>query len=164
MTTLYLAEKVRGYNTTDLIDNGVVLFPEEIQIRVPESIADLNQATKCIAFELPTAAGFHLHRANESVLHRYYDAIADGAARPNGRNIGDYLQVMNGKPKADKRILAALRDLKDLHRNPLIHPEDSLESVDEALSLLGSVHAVIVPMLKTIPDPPLPTVAVDPNA
>jgi hypothetical protein len=37
---LYMVVKKRGYDTSDLIQNGVVLFPEELPIKVPESIGD----------------------------------------------------------------------------------------------------------------------------
>jgi hypothetical protein len=155
---IYLVSKKRGYDTSDLITNGVVLFPEELQTKVPEAKPDIDQGTRCIAFELATAAGFHLHRANESVLHRYYDAATGGKPRPSGRNIGDYLTALNKHNVGDAKIKSALRDLKDLHRNPLIHPEDSLDSVDEAIALLGSIQGVIIPMLKEIPLPaPAPT-------
>lgn len=163
VTNLYLVQKIRGYDTTDLIQNGHVLFPPELLQKVPEAIPDINQATKCIAWDLPTAAGFHLHRANESVLHRWYDAVSKGAHRPKGRNIGDYLSVMNEKNFGSEKIRSALKDLKDLHRNPLIHPDESLESIDEAIALMGSIHAVVVLMLKDIPTPIAP-VAVTPSA
>jgi hypothetical protein len=106
-----------------------------------------------MAWELPTAAGFHLHRANESVLHCWYDSVSNGQTRPAGRNIGDYLKVVNEQNLGSAKIRSALKDLKDLHRNPLIHPEDSLESVDEAIALLGSIQAVVVSMLKDIAFP-----------
>jgi hypothetical protein len=49
--------------------------------------------------------------------------------------MGDYLNEMNQKKIGDEKVKAALKDLKDLHRNPLIHPEHSLESADEAIVL-----------------------------
>lgn len=154
---MYLINKIRGYNTTDLVGNGAVLFPEELAVKAPDAVPDLGYATRCIAFELATAAGFHLHRANESVMHRYYDVVAGGKPRPVGRNIGDYLAEMKRLGVGDLKIISALKDLKDLHRNPLIHPEDSLEDIDEAIALLGSVQGVVVPMLKVIPFPTPPT-------
>jgi hypothetical protein len=150
---IYLVSKKRGYDTQDVIHQGIVLFPDDLPTKVPESTADINQGTRCIAFELPTAAGFHLHRANEAVLHRYYDSVTNGAPRPAGRNIGDYLAELQTMKAGEPKVKSALRDLKDLHRNPLIHPEDSLESVDEAIALLGSIHSVVVHMLKAIPAP-----------
>jgi hypothetical protein len=65
--------------------------------------------------------------------------------------MGDYLNEMNQKKIGDEKVKAALKDLKDLHRNPLIHPEHSLESADEAIALMNGVHTVMVYMLKEIP-------------
>lgn len=48
-------------------------------------------------------------------------------------------------------MISALRDLKDLHRNPLIHPDEVIESSEEAMALLGSILAVVTTMLKDIP-------------
>jgi hypothetical protein len=155
VTGLYLVQKIRGYDMSDMVSSGIVLFPPDLPAKIPEAIPDINQATRCIAWGLPTAAGFHLHRANESVLHRWYDAVSGGADRPKGRNIGDYLAVLNTGNFGSLRIRSALKDLKDLHRNPLIHPDDSLESVDEAIALLGSIQAVVVAMLKDIGQPDL---------
>lgn len=149
----YYVMKKRGYDTFDLIDHAQVLFPDELGVKVPEAISDIKQAGKCIAFELPTAAGFHLHRANESVLHKYYDAVTNNAKRPDTRNIGGYINELNSLKRGDAKVLSALKDLKDLHRNPLIHPEDSFEDVDEAMALMGSILAVMVHMLKVIPAP-----------
>jgi hypothetical protein len=89
-------------------------------------------------------------------LHRYYDAVMAGVPRPEGRNMGDYIAKMREHKKGDDKVLSALKDLKDLHRNPIIHPEDSLENIDEAIALLGSIQAAVVLMLKAIPEPPKP--------
>ncbi len=150
---IYLVLRKRGYDTSILIQNGQDVFPPELQAKVPEAVADIKQATACIAFELSTAAGFHLHRANESVLHAYYDSVTGGAPRPPGRNIGDYLAGLKNLNKGDPKVIAALQSLKDLHRNPLIHPSESLEGIDDAIALLGTVHAAVVSMLKGIPEP-----------
>jgi len=148
---LYVVTSKAGFDTAVLIENGAACFPSEISTKVPEAISDLEQATKCIAYELFTASGFHFHRANESVLHRYWDAVTNGAPRPQTRNMGDYLHQMSQKRVGDPRVLAALAELKDLHRNPLIHPEQSIENADEAIALMNGVHNATVYMLKGIP-------------
>jgi hypothetical protein len=123
-------------------------------------LPDLEQATRCIAFELFTAAGFHLHRANEAVLRRYWDAVTNGATRPASRNMRDYLNELNKLKAGDAKVKATLKDLKDLHRNPLIHPEQTLENVDDAIALMNGVHTAVPNMLKqmptiaTVPPPP----------
>jgi hypothetical protein len=161
MMPIYIVSQKAGFDTATLIDLGAKCFPTEILSRVPEAIPDLEMATRCIAFELPTASGFHLHRANESVLHKYWDAVSNGEPRPKNRNMGDYLKVMEGKSFGDPKVRSALKDLKDLHRNPLIHPEDNL-TISEAIALMNGIYTVMVHMLKSIPELPaipLPTAA-----
>jgi hypothetical protein len=65
--------------------------------------------------------------------------------------MGDYLNEMNAKGFGDPKVKAALKDLKDLHRNPLVHPEERIENVDEAIALMNGVHNVIVHMLREMP-------------
>jgi hypothetical protein len=146
---LYGVTRKAGFDLPTLIENGAA-----------EALPDLEQATRCIAFELFTAAGFHLHRANEAVLRRYWDAVTNGATRPASRNMGDYLNELNKLNAGDAKVKAALKDLKDLHRNPLIHPEQTLENVDDAIALMNGVHTAVLNMLKemptiaTVPPPP----------
>lgn len=136
VANVYLVTKKGGYDTNDLIENGGALFQAALALKVPAAIADIEQATRCIAFELPTAAGFHLHRANETVLKSYFDAVRGELPHPDNRNMGVYLAAMERHDIGDKRVRAALKDIKDLHRNPLIHPETALETVEEAIDLL----------------------------
>ncbi len=157
----YLVAKKGGYDTRDLIDNGGALFQPTLAVKIPGAIRDIKQATRCIAFELPTAAGFHLHRANESVLHAYFDAVRGTVDHPKdgNRNMGNYISLMETKGLGDERVRAALKDIKNLHRNPLIHPDHDLETVDEAIDLLGAIRAAIGAMLPAIPEPAGPLLA-----
>lgn len=149
----YLVDKKGGYDTADLIENGRSLFQPALPSKVPEAIGDIEQATRCVAFEVPTAAGFHLHRANESVLKRYFEAVAGDVPPPKENNMGVYLALMEKHGLGDERVRSALRDIKNLHRNPLIHPQHSLESVEEAIDLMCAIRAAIGYMLKGIPVP-----------
>lgn len=154
---LFIVLTKNGFNTRTLIYAGEKCFPSLLIKKVPECLFDVRDAMKCIALSLPTAAGFHLHRANESVLHRYWDKVTDGAPRPtmgNGRpaSMGKYLEKLEELKAGDEKVRAAMKSLKDLHRNPLSHPELSLETVEEAIALHGAVNSVIVEMLKVIPD------------
>ena len=67
--------------------------------------------------------------------------------------MGEYLNKLESKKAGDAKVIAALRDLKNLHRNPLAHPEQSLDTIDDAVALLGGIQALVVPMLKAIPVP-----------
>ena len=49
-------------------------------------------------------------------------------------------------------MISALRDIKDLHRNPTIHADQTLESVEDAINLQGAIRAAIGFMLGGIPE------------
>jgi hypothetical protein len=61
----YFVTQKEGFETFTLLDWGERLFPSDLKDKVPDGIFDVNQAGKALAFELPTAAGFHLFRATE---------------------------------------------------------------------------------------------------
>jgi hypothetical protein len=148
---LYVVQPKAGYDTTALIEYGAVCFPGDLASKVPQAVFDIQQGTRCIAFELFTGAGFHLHRANEAVLRRYWEVVAKGATPPKSGNMGNFLNEMEQKQFGDEKVRAALKDLKNLHRNPLIHPEHTIADVHEAIALMNSIHVVMVHMLKEIP-------------
>lgn len=98
---LYFVSPKANLDVNGLIQAGHLCFPPELVRKVPEALLDAQEATKCIAYELPTAAGFHLHRANESVLRRYFDQVAGEDKRPETRNMGDYLNKMRDMKVGD---------------------------------------------------------------
>lgn len=153
MLPLYIVQKKGGLDLGDLIENGSVVFPAALSQKVPEAVYDLSQGGRCLAFELYTAAGFHLHRANESVLKAYFGAVAGDISPPRTRNMGGYISELEKAGRGDPAVLAALKSLKDLHRNPLIHPEHTITDVEEAISLLSQIRAAIGYMLQAIPLP-----------
>ena len=159
LTPLYVVQPKAAFDTAALIEGGARCFPDDVWAKAPDAIPDIMQGTRCIAFELFSAAASHLHRANEAVLRRYWDAVTDGASRPSSRNMGDYLTEMNKKNVGDEKVRAALKDLKDLHRNPLIHPEHSLESADEAIALMNGRFIPFVHMPKEMPERSSPRTA-----
>ena len=148
---LFVVSPKGGFDMMDLCDNGHLCFPEDLVTKVPDAIDDAQQAMRCLAFELPTAAGFHLHRVNEAVLRAYFDAVTHGGKRPKSRSMGDFLKTLDTQGVGSPKVKAALTQLKDLHRNPLMHPEDRLETADEAINLYGAVRSVVGEMLKEVP-------------
>jgi hypothetical protein len=154
--SLYLVSPKGGYDTDALIEAGLLLFAGELATKVPDAIPDVRAATRCIAFELPTAAGFHLHRAHESVLRIYWDNVTGGKKRPKDNNMGVYLRELDKLDRGKKAVRSHLRSIKDFHRNPLMHPEQSLENVDQALDLLAAIRCSIGYMLQEIKGPSAP--------
>lgn len=140
------------FDVTALLMAGESLFPMDINSKVPEAIIDAREAGKCLAYEAPTAAGFHLFRVLESVLRRYYAYVTGGVAAPKQRNIGVYINAMKQAKKGDEKILSTIKQISDHHRNPLAHPEAVL-STDEAIATAGIVRSAVTLMLSVLPTP-----------
>lgn len=147
---LYLVMPKAGYDMPTMVESGHRCFGSELPTKVPDAVPDLDQGAKCLAFELFTAAGFHLHRANESVLRRYWDVVSSGEPLP-GRNIGEILNGLKNQSFGDPMAVSSLTDLKNLHRNPLIHPEHTIGNADEAVALMHAINSAISYMLRDIP-------------
>jgi hypothetical protein len=137
----------RAFSTEALVSDGTRLFSEQIRDRLHEEEAhDFKEAAKCLAFELPTAAAFHLFRAVESVMRRYYVAIVGTLPAKKIRNWGAYLHNLKQYEASDKKIIHTLEQIKDLYRNPILHPETKI-TLDEALSLTGLAENLVSLMI-----------------
>jgi hypothetical protein len=97
---------------------------------------DLTEGGKCIAFERPTAAAFHILRATESVLRFYYC----GHVKRNRVNLmwGQMVQHLRGRPreKIPETLLNNLDDIRLHFRNPTQHPE-KVYDIQEVQDLWG---------------------------
>jgi hypothetical protein len=80
--TTYLVQPKGAYDVAILVETGERMFPVSLARKAPEAVFDAQQGSKALAFELWTAAAFHFHRANESVLRRYFDQVAGAEKRP----------------------------------------------------------------------------------
>ena len=149
---LFLATPKGAYDLRMLITNGESLLPSDFLSLCPEDAhKDVQEGARCLAFELYTASGFHFHRANESVLLQYLEARdAEIPKYKKNRNMGAYIKLLEKCNHPPKEIIACLTNLKDMHRNPLMHPEQSIDSFDEANALLGAIHTAVSAMLKEI--------------
>jgi hypothetical protein len=146
----YFVTRKGGYDTSVLIANAEKCFPSELATKVPRAIVDIREAGKCLAFELNTASGFHILRATESVVRSYWDNVSKGKPHPRPKTLGRYLGEMEKKDFGSKKARAALKQITDLHRNPLMHPEETL-SLEDAVGLFGICQSAISAMLKEIP-------------
>lgn len=155
LADMYAVAPKGAYNTTELAERGLSAFPGLLPARVPAAVPDATQAARCIAFELPTAAAFHLHLVLERVMREYYDHVTGGQARPENRKSSAYIDSMKNLKVGDQKIFAALADVARFHRNPVLHPEDKLDSVEDAVALLGTIYSALMAMLKVLPGPQL---------
>ncbi|HEX4963793.1 MAG TPA: hypothetical protein VF173_23410 [Thermoanaerobaculia bacterium] len=128
-----------------LITDGASVY-EGYRDRLPQSaIDDTNVAGRSLAFALPTGAGFHIARATEAVMRRQMEVFGCAPIRESQRNWGSYIKALKEKG-ANEKVLHHLEGIKNLHRNPLIHPEVSL-TVPEALTLWALCTGVIQAMV-----------------
>lgn len=71
----YVVSQISGYSMQLLVNKAEANLQEEAikSGAIPDNAKkDFREAGRCLAFELPTAAGFHTMRATESVLRKYY--------------------------------------------------------------------------------------------
>ena len=97
-----------------------------------------------MAFDLPTSAAFHILRATEALITEYYGVVVGYKPKMKSRNWERYIEHLR-KHGGNPKILLALDQIREMHRNPIIHPEDFL-SDDEAVTLFGVAQGVIVAM------------------
>jgi hypothetical protein len=146
----YFVTQKGGFDTHSLLFWGENCFPAALATKVPEALFDAREATKSLAYELPTAVGFHTFRALESVLRKYHSHVTGGIAPPKVRNIGVYLESLKRRDAGELKVRLAIKQIADLHRNPLIHPEAVL-TMEEAVSIIGISGSAIAAMLVVIP-------------
>ena len=66
----------RAYNIEVLVSEGENIFSVEVKADLNDDERyNIREAGKCLAFEIPTAAAFHIFRCAKSVLRRYYEVI-----------------------------------------------------------------------------------------
>jgi hypothetical protein len=74
--TAYIATRKGIYSTPDLIERTEELFPISIRAKLPsETVQDVRESGRCLAFDNATASAFHIMRATETVIHQYYVAV-----------------------------------------------------------------------------------------
>ena len=158
LDTYFVSQKL-AYDTRLLIEQAERLVPEGIRKELPaESIQDIQQAGRCIAFDIPTAAGFHIVRATETIIRKYYEFVTTEKPKAKMRNWGAYIATLERSGKADKRITGFLDHIRDEYRNPLLHPDEVLTTEQAQLflnvcisSISQMVEAMRTPAEATLP-------------
>jgi hypothetical protein len=142
-----------AYSTTILIEEGESLLPKKVRDCVTDYVRnEIHEAGKCLAFNVSTAAGFHLARGLESALRSYYDVLSSRAARPttkSGKDVAMVGYIDKVQAWADPKVVSTLRQFTELHRNPISHPEAVLDD-EEATTLVGIVVSAITAMVNDV--------------
>ena len=136
------------YSTSDLIEQADNIFGEKIHKNLaPETWKDISESGRCLAFDLATATAFHIWRAVERELRTYYEIWT---GHPALKKAWATLLIGLKTTKADGKVIAVLDQLRDLHRNPTIHPASEID-IDDALALFGIASSAITSMVNDVP-------------
>jgi len=148
----YSVSQKGAYSTSDLIDHAEIIFSENIRSVLPaDATRDIQQAGRCIAFDVPTAAAFHILRAIEAVILEYLKIKSVGTVKPKQRTWAAYLDSLR-ELGADETIIEEIDQIREKYRNPIMHPEDVV-SLDGALALFGKAQFVIYAMIEGCKNP-----------
>lgn len=111
---------------------------------------DFPEAGKCIAFERPTAAAFHLLRGTESVLRDYYDRMVPGHPT-NIKNWRPIVSDLRNHTSATKYVALynELDSMGEHYRNPTQHPEKTYD-IEEAQELWSLCVAAVNRMARVL--------------
>ena len=104
---------------------------------------DLSESCRCLAFESPTAAAFHMLRATEAALKELYLCYVKTRRLPKpmwAAMVTALEQRSRGRPP--KHLLEALDHIRNAYRNPTSHP-DMVYMLQKAEDLLGLCLDVI---------------------
>ena len=150
LATYYVSTK-GIYSTDDLISHADLQVPESLRPLVDEkAVEDIQQAGKCLAYEVSTASAFHMWRAVETVMCTYYKHLTGHSFEENGvqRNWGSYIKALNDRG-ADTRITIFLDHIRSEYRNPQNHPSETVD-LEEAFTLFGVATSAITQMAKAM--------------
>lgn len=144
---IFLLEEKGVYSSRALIEDAERAFPDVIRKRMPGiAIYDVQQGGRCLACDCPTASGFHMLRAVESIMKEYIEKAGGNVLAD--RNWFDYITSI-AKQGGSQKVTDQLKAIKNNFRNPLMHPEDVLEP-DQALGLFGVCVAVITVLIEEL--------------
>jgi hypothetical protein len=142
----------KRYDTTKLIDDFPALMSPGVFASLSKiSKYDLSEAGKCIAFERPTAAAFHLLRATESELRHFYCTLIKTKKVPK-LLWGDMVEDLRKRRKIQKYIplYNNLDSIRIYYRNPTQHP-DIIYNIEDVQDLCPLCLEVINRMRKLLP-------------
>ena len=137
---LFLITERRGWDMAMLGEYAEFALPSLAwSALTPTELKDVRAAGRCLAFEIPTAAAFHLYRLLESFVLKYMPLFGV-TLRDADRNLGNYIKILNDRGVSQK-ITSMLQHIKDEYRNPAIHPGLFFD-IDGAASQFAFVQGV----------------------
>jgi hypothetical protein len=136
------------FSSRRLIEEAEKQFPENLLKVMPkQTVEDLKQAGRCLAFEVPTACAFHICRGTEALMLKYYEALTGSKWTLKKRDWGIYNDHLkkNGAPASITNRLDEIRQ----DRNAYTHPNMNV-SLEDAPIIFNLCISVIHFMAKEI--------------
>lgn len=155
-----------AYKTSMLLQYAHLSLPAQVLKEVPEVKPDFDEAGRCLLFDTATATGFHLLRATEAVIRRYYSVVTGTEPPVKFRNWGAYVRVLRGRPHVDQKVVNMIDQIREHYRNPVLHPADNLTSEDaqvlfglcvSAITLIVGDMQIVNQKSQALPFPPTGT-------
>jgi hypothetical protein len=118
-------------------------LPPDTKARLSlQTIRDIRDAGKCLALDCHTASGYHILRGVERLIIKYLEKVSGKPLNPKNRNWGVYIRELRTLG-ADASVIGYLDHMRAFYRNPIIHPEQTLDA-NEAFSLFNASLSAIV--------------------
>ena len=161
MLVTYHVTKKGIYSTDDLIEHAERTLPTPVLEKMNKGvIEEIRQSGRCLAFDNSTAAGFHIIRAIEALIHDYYVLVCKPASEKKLDNWGAYISALH-KLSEDtdvkksiredvKKVIALLQQIKDQDRNLIMHPQVVL-TPDDAHKLFEIGTGAIIAIADKLP-------------
>jgi hypothetical protein len=136
-------EKLGNFSVDKLLKGASNGYPAKTRDHLtPLCQSEIDESGKCLAYDRATASGFHILRSVELTIRQYLFAVP-GFVMPGAvdrQGWGKYLELLKANG-AGREVTDHLYNIKDNYRNPLMHPEDTLE-MDEAVSLFAVAQSM----------------------
>ena len=157
----YIVQNNGIYNADDLVSRADNCFALSIRSFIPKDAAeDIREAGSCLALDRFTACGFHAFRSVDGMLRAYIGHFGKGKTPPRSRNWGAFIRELQNlvtNPVAGRapndRTIALIDRIREVDRNPLIHPQQDLNK-DDAISSFDLCRNVITLMATDMKDKP----------
>lgn len=132
-----------------LLEDASKKFPPNLLAVMPaDTINDVKQAGRCLAFELATACAFHICRATEALMYAYFLELSANPWPPNTprtwHNLVNQLRAAGAPPVIMNRLGEIRND-----RNSYAHPDVTVP-LDEAPIVYELCTGVMFYMAKEI--------------
>lgn len=142
LTTAFIATPKR-FGLAHLLNSPASLLGNGVYSSLPAfQQFDFSEAARCIAFERPTAAAFHLMRCLEGQLRDLYCTIVLRGRAKRFMWFEMQAHLARRKDAPPKPLMDHLSNIRENFRNPTQHP-DARYNMDEVQDLLAvSIDAI----------------------